>query len=122
MTFRTLNLLGAAVLAALGLALVFAPSVLYGLFGLELNPLGGFVSRRTAAFMFGVVALLILTRDSTDRALVRAVAGAMVITMGGLALLGLGEFARGYAGPGIFVAIVTESFFTLGYARVLRRG
>lgn len=121
MRFRTLNPMAAIVLFALGTALSFLPGMLYALFGLELNPLGGFVSRRTALFMFGLGVLLVLTAQTRDHATIRAVSVAMVITMGGLAILGLGEFLRGYAGPGIFVAILTETVFAIGYARILIR-
>lgn len=121
MSFSVLNRAAAGVLVALAMALVFLPGVLYGMFGLEVNPLGGFVSRRTAMFMLGAAVLLWLTARSADAQTRRAVAVSMVVTFGGLALMGLGEFLRGFAGPGIFVAIVTETFFTFGYLRLLLR-
>jgi len=46
----------------------------------------------------------------------------MAATMFGLALTGTYEFARGYAGPGILLAVIAEIGFGVSFARIWLTG
>jgi len=120
MPFRPLAMLAAAIMLALALILIFVPGLLFAVFGLAVGPVTAFTAKRTAMFMLGFALLFWLGRDATCGETRRLIAASAVVTLGGLALLGLFEFLRGQAGPGIFLAIATESLLALGFARHLR--
>jgi hypothetical protein len=66
------------------------------------------VARRGGALFLGVGAMLFLARDAESSSARRAIATGLSISCATLAALGLYEFAAGYAGVGIFLAIVVE--------------
>ncbi|MCB1384063.1 MAG: hypothetical protein KDJ73_14280 [Notoacmeibacter sp.] len=121
MPFPTLARLTGTVCAALTLALFAAPGLLLTIFGIEAGAEATFVARRTAMLFSGYAVLAFSLATVTDIGARRAFAMAIMVSMTGLALLGLAEFIRGFAGPGIFVAVVTEVFFAVTYGLYLRR-
>lgn len=93
------------------LVLVVAPGLVLALFGLpttDPDGLGGFLARRAGLMFLGVAVLLWLARglaDQTGRAVISA---GTAVLMGGLAIAGVAELARGYVGPGILLAASAE--------------
>ena len=121
MTFSFLARLTAFVCAALTLALLFAPGLLLTIFSVDATAEAAFVARRTAMLFAGYAVLAFMLSATSDPKVQRAFSMAIALSMTGLAMLGLAEFMRGFAGPGIFVAIVTEAFFAVAYGLRLTR-
>lgn len=98
---------------ALSLALIFAPGVVLELFELGASQ-GSEVVARRAGVIFGGLAFLMLTiathpPSPTRRSIVLAIEFLLI----GLAILGAIEFARGQIGPGVWLAITTETLVAL---------
>ena len=120
MSFRLTSTLAAAVCAALALVLFFTPAVIYWLFQLAPHESADFIARRAAMMFAGLAVLSFQARVLLERSAQRAVSIGMVVMMAGLAVLGAWEFLIGRAGPGIFLAVGTELFFALSFARIWR--
>lgn len=107
-SMRTLLLGTTALFATLSAALALAPWSILWLFGLPDDPSAMFMSRRASLLFLGWGTALFGMRNVEDPTIVRALALGLAITTLGLGALGLGEFARGYAGPGILPAVASE--------------
>ena len=106
----------AAILAlSLSVLLAFTPQFIFWLFSVTGNDASYFISRRAAIMFLGVSILAWFGRNSRDTQLRRAVCLGMGVMMSGLAVLGIGEFIRGYVGPGIFLAVTAEIMFGVSY-------
>lgn len=105
---------------ALSLVLMLAPSVIYFLFEVEGQESASFIARRASVMFFGVATMTFFAKDVADLSAQHAIALGLGVMMFGLALLGLAEMARGMAGPGILLAVVTELVFAGAYLRLLR--
>lgn len=81
--------------------------------------MGDFLARRAAMLFLGIAILSFLARDAPASILRNAIAIAFAVMLLGLAATGLYEYARGYAGPGIWIAIVTEVAFAVAFWRSL---
>lgn len=121
MTFRGVILAATALSAALCLGLTFAPGMLWALFGIDGGAAGDFAFRRAGLLFFMLGLVLFALRDLGPGTARRGVAGGMALGMAAMALLGLWEFARGMAGPGLLVPVVTESAFAAAFALVFMR-
>ena len=120
MSFRLTSTLAAGVCFALAIVLLFFPAVIYWLFQVEAHDTGDFIARRAAMMFAGLSVLTFQARMLLDRQAERAVSIGLAVIMFALAALGACEFLLGGAGPGIWLAIGTELFFTLSYARIWR--
>ena len=118
MTYRFLSLALGAVATALFVALLFLPDVLLGIFAVDGTASAVFVARRTAMLFVGYAVLGFSLAPVTDHAVQRITSAAYALAMLGLAILGIYEFGRGFAGPGIFLAIITELFFAISFGRL----
>ncbi|MCF6275435.1 MAG: hypothetical protein L3J05_06700 [Robiginitomaculum sp.] len=106
----------AAILAlSLSFLLAFIPQFIFWLFSVTGNDASYFISRRAAIMFLGISILAWFGRNSGDTQLRRAVCLGMGVMMCALAILGIGEFIRGYVGPGIFLAVTAEAMFGVSY-------
>lgn len=120
MTFKTLSLLTAALTFCLCLGLLFAPGLFFWLFGVEGNDLGAFMGKRAGMLFLGLCAMTYLGRNAPASQMRGSVAMGITLAMTGLAGIGLYEFFRGYAGIGIWLAIVTELVLASAWFSVAR--
>ncbi len=121
MTFKALATAATALCAILAAVLLIAPNLIYSIFQIPAQDSADFMSRRAAMLFLGIAVMCSTFRLVQDPAAIRAFSAGMVIMMAGLAGVGLFEFARGFAGPGIFLAIVTEILFVLGFTRFVKQ-
>ena len=121
MTFKTISTAATALCAVLAAVLLIAPNLIYSVFEIPAHESADFLARRAAMLFLGIAVMCSTFRLVEDPAAIRAFSAGMVIIMAGLAGVGLFEFARGFAGPGIFLAIVTEILFVLGFTRFVRQ-
>ncbi len=66
----------------------------------------------------GISVLSWFGRNAEHSELRQAMCIGLAASMFCLAALGSGEFARGYAGPGIWLAIVTETALGIAYIKI----
>ena len=118
LTFRNVNLLSTLVAFNLFVVLLFAPQLIFSLFGLEGNPPAYFLSRRAAMLFLGLATLAFTSRNAAHSEARQSIMAAVGVTMAALAILGVAELARGYAGPGIFLAIGGELLLVILYLRI----
>ncbi len=88
--------------------LVFLPEIVFWLFGLQQNDVGDFLAKRAGVLFFGYSLLCFCTRNSTSSQLQAVVSLVIGATLALMAIMGIYEYARGYAGIGILVAVVIE--------------
>ena len=116
--FRTLVLSTATISVLLCVTLLLFPGLIWWLFAIEGDASGAFVARRTSTLFMGLATLCYLSRNAPPSPLRQAIAASIAVTMTALAALGLFEFLRGVAGPGIFLAIATEALLAMGFTKV----
>jgi hypothetical protein len=121
MTFRSLNLAATLLCAVLAVVLIFLPGLIYFIFNVDGAAVGDFLAKRAGMLFLGLAALLYASRDAGVSTARTAISPGLAVAMGGLAVTGVYEFVRGYAGPGIWLAILAETGFAAGYGRVYFR-
>ena len=121
MQFRWIATATAGLCASLAMTLFFFPVALYWLFGVEGSSLGDFFGRR-AGFLFVILSgVAFAVRDLEPSHARNTVGDAFALGMLGLAVLGTIEWARGFAGPGIFVAVAGELVIALLFLKTRTR-
>lgn len=120
LNFFFVNKAAATVCATLFLALLFVPILVWQLFGIAGSPGIDFLARRAAMLFLGLAIITWQVAGIEDLNARRAISFALSVTMAGLALSGLAEYVRGFAGPGILAAAVAETAFSLLYVRYWR--
>lgn len=118
---RPMCLLAAFVFSALSVVLLLVPQVIFWLFGMETDTSGVIISRRAAMLFAGLAFLAWTVRNAPQSAATQAIFYSFAITLAGLAALGCIEFMNGNVGPGIALAVVTETIFAFGFMRLARR-
>lgn len=116
LNFVFVNKAAATVCATLFLALLFVPFLVWQLFGIAGSAEIDFLARRAAMLFLGLAIITWQMAGIEDLKARRAISFALSVTMAGLALSGLAEYVRGFAGPGILAAAVAETVFSLLYA------
>ncbi len=117
--FSTLNLYRSALYFALSATLIFAPDIVYWLFGVNGDDSGDFIAKRAGMLFLGLALVCSLSRKTNDSDARIAISVGLAASMSGLALSGVYEFYRGYVGPGIWLAIAFETVFAASYVCVL---
>ncbi|MCT4555825.1 MAG: hypothetical protein N4A53_14145 [Pelagimonas sp.] len=118
LTYRSVSRALAGLTASLAFALLFVPGVVLWLFGLDIPAEAGFLARRAAMLFLGISIIAWLGQSAPPSELRRALCTGLAVMMGALALLGLIEFLRGMAGPGILLAIAVETLFCAAYLKL----
>lgn len=120
MTFETVSKLAFALCLSLGLVMFFVPGLAFWLFGIDGGSSAVFIGKRVSMFFWGMAVLAFMAAETESDETRRVVSAAFATLMGGLAILGLIELARGAAGAGILVAVLIEGFFAFYFTRFLR--
>jgi len=120
MTFKTLSQALASLTAALSLSLLFLPQSVLWVFGVEPTESALFISRRAGALFIAFAVIAYLGRTAAPSSLRQAVCLGLSLSFGALAVLGIFELTRGYAGPGILFPIVAETLFAYAYWLIWR--
>lgn len=119
-SYRWVSLAFAILCAALALTLVGLPDVVFWLFQIEATSSAAFISRRAAMLFVGLALIAYFGRQAIHSDLRQGICLAMTVMLCAIAGLGLWEWARGYAGAGIFVAVITELMFAVVYLSIWR--
>ena len=113
MSRGALHALTAAFFGLLSVTLLVAPGLIWWTFGMEGGADAAVMGRRAAMLFAGLAVICAVSRHEGGRAVPLGIAAAM----GGLAVLGLAEWARGAVGPGIAVAVAVELALVLLWLR-----
>lgn len=116
--YRVVSIFTAFLALALCLLLLLAPEVIFVLFDIQGHYSGSFLGRRTAMLFLGISILTWASRNASHSVSRQAICLGLAVAMMMLALLGLVEFFRGYAGIGISLAILTELVLSIVYFRI----
>jgi hypothetical protein len=111
---------GALIAALLFVTFAFIPVVPFTMLGVAMTPEGLLMARRMAALFLGISLILWFLRDAPDSTLRRQVSLALAISMGAIAAFGFLDFLGGRNGPGVFIAIIVEVYFTFALGRLSR--
>ena len=115
-SFPLVARLGAFVAFLLFVTFGFLPVVPFTMLGVDMVPEGLLMARRMSALFLGVSLIMFFARDSDDSPLRRSVCASLSASMAALALFGLYDFVGGRVGPGIWIAIIVESYFACALA------
>ena len=118
MSFKTLSVVTSVIAFALFVVLLTIPELLFYLFAVDGNSEAFFFGRRAAMLFLGFAALTWAGRNAPRSEARQAICLALAVAMIAMAVLGVVEFLRGFVGPGIALAILTETviaslFFTV---------
>ncbi len=88
------------------------------LFEIDGNESAYFISRRAAMLFLGFAVISYFSRNAQNTDTRQSILLGLALSMFGLAILGAFEFARGFAGVGIFLAVGTELFLAVSYGSI----
>jgi hypothetical protein len=121
LSFRSVAILIALTLFVLALALLFAPHVPMGQWGLEYTVSAGVVGRRAGALLAGIAVMFLLARNAQPSPARSALIKGLLVSCLMLMSLGCFELAIGHVNSGILVPIFIEAMITLALLLVSRR-
>lgn len=113
--FKYVSVAAACLYITLFLSLLLVPDFIFWIFDIDGDESARFISRRAAMLFFGFAVISWLGREASHSSMRQAVILGMAATMATMALTGLYEFARGYAGAGILLAVMAELAFAVAY-------
>lgn len=111
MTYEFVTRLAFVATLALCLTLLFVPGLIFWLFHITDDPSALVLARRAAMLFLGLSAISFMAMDAAEAETRKAISVGFLVTMTGLAVLGLVELVRGTVGIGIWLAIFVEIFF-----------
>jgi len=114
-SFKDLSLIMSVIAILLFAVLLLAPNLIFILFAVEGNESAYFLARRAALLFLGYALISFAARNAQASAARQAISVGIAVAMLSLAVLGLVELSRGYAGIGILLAISAELFIGLSY-------
>lgn len=103
----------------LGIGWMFAGTMLFKRWGLDVHTDGLLVGRRLGAVYLGISVILFMGRSAPPSDLRIAISVGILFAMVVLAGLGLFEFRAKRANSAILVSVALEVFLALGFAGVL---
>lgn len=118
LSFKNLSVVSAAIAGALFLTLLIVPDLVFWLFQIPAPDSAAFLARRAAILFLGFGIIMWRIRDSEASPTISAICLGWGVSMVALAMLGAMEFVRGFAGGGIFFAVVIETFLGVSYLRL----
>lgn len=119
--FKNVSLAAAALSGVLFLCLLLFPDLIFFIFDVEGGEVARLMSRRAAMLFLGLGTISYLGRKAPTSSLRQAICLGMASCMAGLALVGLFEFVRGFAGVGILLAVATEMLFAAAFGGIWLR-
>lgn len=126
LSFRTLATATALLCFVLALVWGLRPDLLLGMWGVTSSDATGLVARRSAALFLGIgigIGIGIMfyrARHAPPSDTRRAMTSGFAIGCLVLAVLGVCEWFSGNAGPGIFLAVATETVLGLAFIQAHR--
>lgn len=120
--YKTVSLVMALITICLSLLLMIIPEFIFWLFGIEGGSSAEFIARRAGILFLGLSAMSYLGRRAAPSELRQAMSLGMTILLASMAVLGLWEWGRGFAGRGILLAVATEASLAIAYGAVWRAG
>jgi hypothetical protein len=118
--FRTLATFTALLCFALAVIWGVRPDWPLWLWSVEYSDATGLVARRNAALFLAIGIMFYRARHSQPSATRRALTTGFVTGCFVLALLGISEWINGHAGPGILLAVFTETALGLAFIQAQR--
>lgn len=88
--------------------LLSVPEVIFELFNVDDNSSAFFFGRRAAMLFLGIAVLSWVGRNASHSESRQAICLGLATSMLALAILGIFEYLRGFAGVGILLAVITE--------------
>ena len=119
-SFRTLATTTALLCFALALVWGLRPDLLLDMWGVNSSDATGLVARRSAALFLAIGIMFYRARHAPPSDTRRAMTSGFAIGCLVLAVLGLSEWFKGNAGPGIFLAVATETVLGLAFIQAHR--
>jgi len=120
-TFRQLSFAVSVLYIVLAASLIFAPNLIYWIFGLTSHASTDVLSRRAGMLFLGLSVIAFLGRSAKDSQHTQAFLFGTCVSMTGLIGVGIFEWLRANVGPGIWFAITIEAivlfFFALAWHR-----
>lgn len=120
-SYKTLSAMTAGLCMTLAFLLLFVPEPVFLIFGVAGNESAYFIARRASMFFVGYAAIAFLSRHEPPSTARQSLSFGIGASMAGFAALGLFEFLRGFAGPGIFLPMAVEVFLAFSYFSVWSR-
>ena len=120
LSFRTLATATALLCFALALIWGLRPELLLGMWGVTSSDATGLVARRSAALFLAIGIMFYRARHAPPSDTRRAMTSGFAIGCLVLAVLGVCEWFSGNAGPGIFLAVATETVLGLAFIQAHR--
>ena len=118
--FHSLALFTALLCFALALTWGLRPDWLLWLWSVEYSSATGFVARRNAALFLALGIMFYRARHAPPSDTRRAITTGFITGCFVLAALGLSEWISGNAGPGILLAVATETVLGLAFIQAHR--
>lgn len=117
-TFKPLSTVTASIAFCLFLSLLLIPEMIFQLFQIQEHPSAFFIGRRAAMLFLGIAIFSWVSRNAPHSDARQGMCLGLAISMLALAILGLVEYVRDFAGVGIMLAIVTEVLLAAAYFNV----
>ncbi len=121
LNYKTISIASTVLTAILFLSLLLVPDVIFWVFSIEAGDAAYFIARRASILFLGLAILSFMSRDAQHSALRQNIILAMCVLWALMALMGLFELARAYAGFGILLAIFAEIGFAFGYFLIFKK-
>ncbi|AMN80633.1 MULTISPECIES: hypothetical protein [Pseudomonas] len=118
--FHTLALFTAVLCFALALIWGLRPEWMLWLWSVEYSNATGLVARRNATLFLAIGVMFYRARHAPPCDTRRAMTGGFTIGCWVLAVLGFSEWINGNAGPGILLAVATETVLGLAFIQAHR--
>jgi len=120
-SFRIVAIAGALLFCGLFAALMIDVSLLIGAWDVAATAEAGFLGRRLGAAFLGMGVLCFLARNLSAGEARRIISISIATALITVATIGCIELTRGFAGPGIILAILVELIFAGGFILTGRR-
>jgi hypothetical protein len=116
--FKIVSVITAVIAFILSMVLILTPELLFILFNIEENSSAFFIGRRAAMLFLGISVFTWVGRNAFHSESRQAICLGLTISMLALAVLGITEYLRGFAGIGILLAVITEAVLALLYFKI----
>lgn len=116
--FKRVSTITACIALTLCMVLITYPEAIFLLFGIPENSSAFFIGRRAAMLFLGISVFAWVGRNAVHSESRQAICLGLAISMLALAILGTLEYLRGYAGIGIFLAVVAEAVLSALYFKI----
>lgn len=117
-SYHHISTISAILSITLCAALLLFPDLIYWVFGIDGDDTSDFISRRAAMLFSALAIIAFFSRAEAHSKMRQIVCASFCVFLAALSVLGAFEFIRGFAGPGIWLAIIVELALALGYFRI----